>query len=71
MSEYRDTIYLYTDIAYNIRVIPDVVILHPYIPILQALFFRYLLFFYDIGFDIGWQEKWIWSVLISGNDIVY
>ncbi len=36
MSEYRDTISLYTDIAFDI--VPDVVIRHPYIPILRAFF---------------------------------
>ena len=49
--------------AYNIA------LRHPYIPILQARFLSYRLFFYDIGFDIVWQEKWIWSVLILVNDI--
>jgi hypothetical protein len=36
MSEYRDTISLYTDIAFDI--VPDVVIRHRYIPTLRACF---------------------------------
>ncbi len=27
--------------------------------------------YYFIGFNIGWQEKWVWSVLPSGIDIGY
>ena len=49
MSEYRDTISLYTDIAYDI--VQDVVIRYPYIPILRAFFLRYLLVFFDIVVD--------------------
>ena len=67
--EYRDTISLYTDIAYDI--VHDVVIRYPYIPILRAFLLRYRLVFFDIVDNIGWQGFWVWSVLISGYDIVY
>ncbi len=32
-----------------------------YSGICEHVFHWYRLFFYDIGFDIGWQERWIWA----------
>ena len=69
MSEYRDTTSIYTDIAHDI--VHDVVIRHPYIPICVHFSLRYRLVFFDIVVNIGWQGFRVWSVLISGYDIVY
>ncbi len=69
--QYRATTSVYTDHDKAYEIVHYVELRHPYIPILRSYFQRYRLFFYDIGFNIGWEEKWVWSVLPSGIDIGY